>query len=209
MKAAAWLLLASLLGGCALGAGDRTPHVYHTLQIADGQAAPAPASASPWASASNTRPVFVAPVLAAPFYASDRIVYSRTPATRGYYQLNSWTEPLTQSLRRALVGRLEASGAFAAVATSPAQSRNPLVLQIVLDEAYHDAKSPPGTVRVVITAELSDPTGRAALRRNNFQASAPAASFDAAGAASALGVACGAVLDRVSAWAASEPRSGP
>ena len=200
MKAAAWLLLASILGGCALGAGDRPAHVYHTLQIADSVAASA--------SAPSVRPVFVPPVIAAPFYASDRIVYSRTPATRAYYQLNSWTEPLAQSLRRALVGRLEASGAFAAVATSPAQSRNPLVLQIVLDEAYHDAKSSPGTVRVVISAELSDPTGRTALRRRSFQATAPAPSFDAAGSASALGVACGAVLDQVSTWTASEARPG-
>ena len=204
MRVAAWLLLASILGGCALGPGDRPAHVYHTLQIADNLAASASASVP----ASNARPIFVAPVIAAPFYASDRIVYSRTPTTRAYYQLNSWTEPLAQSLRRALVGRLEATGAFAAVATSPAQSRNPLVLQIMLDEAYHDAKLSPGTVRVAISAELSDPTGRIPLHRRTFQATAPAPSFDAIGAAAAFGVACEAVLDHVSAWAASQARPG-
>jgi ABC-type uncharacterized transport system auxiliary subunit len=77
-----------------------------------------------------------------------------------------------------------------------------------LDEIYHDATQPPGTARLVITAQLVDPASRAVIARRSFSAAAPAASHDAPGAVAAMRQALGALLDEVAAWATTQAAPG-
>ena len=59
-----------------------------------------------------------------------------------------------------LAARLAAGGAFRGAVESMSSVRGGLLLRTHLVELYHDAVSSPGTARVTLNAELSDPAGR-------------------------------------------------
>jgi cholesterol transport system auxiliary component len=182
------------LAGCA---GVNAPQHYYVLEAA----APAsPPEAAQPAAAASAPILFVAPTTAPAFYDSQDIVYSRSPGTRSYYQLNSWTEPPGRRLDSLLVERLDRSGAFASVSASTDGVRGRLILTTHLVEMYHDAATLPGTARIALTAVLSDPTHRIEGQRR-FTASAPATTPDAAGAVKGFDVALGPLLDEVVQWA--------
>lgn len=176
------LLLAPLAGCGSLGSSE--PHRYFVLEPA--RAAPA-AAKSPGAGTLR-----LGTVTASAFYDTEAIVYSRAPGTRGYYQFNSWTERPGRRIGELLAQRLD---------RSPAQPGR--VLNIHLLELYHDAASSPGTARVSLTAELVDPARRALVGRKVFSSSAPAATFDAAGAVHACNAAVATLLAEVESWVAS------
>jgi ABC-type uncharacterized transport system auxiliary subunit len=77
------------------------------------------------------------------------------------------------------------------------------VLATHLDEMYHDATGTPGSVRIVLTAVLTDPGRRAIVGRRTFTARAVVTSDDAAGAVRAMAAALGSMLDEIVAWSAS------
>ena len=132
----------------------------------------------------DSLPVRLGAVTASGFYDSEAIAYSRSPGTRGYYQLNSWTEPPARRIGELLARQ---SG-----------DRGP-VLNLHLVEMYHDAASSPGTVRVSLAAELAG-------RKEVFTATAAAASFDAQGAVRGFNEAVGKALDELGDWVASTSR---
>lgn len=189
--AAAWL------AGCGVP-GPRPEHRYHVLE------APPVPPVPPLPGAAPLRPhaatLLVAPTTVAGFYDSQAIVFARSAGTRSTYQLNSWTEAPGRRTSALLLARLEAAGAFRAVAATTAGVRGELLLRTQLDEIYHDASTPPGVARVRLTAELSDPTKRLLLGRRRFSAAVPVAPFDADGAVRAIGQALGQVLDELTAW---------
>jgi cholesterol transport system auxiliary component len=157
-------LLALLLAACAPFGDSKQAHRYHVLEPESEKVA--------------SLPVRVAGVTASSFYDSDAIAYSRSPGTRGYYQLNSWTEPPARRIGELLARRSE--------------DRGP-VLSLHLFEMYHDAASSPGTVRVSLAAELPG-------RKKIFTATAAAASFDAQGAVKGFNEAIGGILDEIGTW---------
>lgn len=182
---------AALVAGC-LSAGERMSQRYYVL--ADGGA---PAKR---AKAARAGTLLVAPVTTSAFYDTQDIAYSRTPGTRAYYQYSAWTERPGRAIGDLLVARLESAGAFRAVAKATGGVRGDLVLSVHLSEFYHDAATGPGSARVGLTAELVDSARRTLVARRAFTRSAPAASYDAPGAAQAFDQALGAVLDDVAAW---------
>lgn len=192
-----WLAaLACILAGC-ISSGPREAQRYYVLED--------PGNANPVAARNAT--LLLAPAAASSFYDTQGIAYSRAPGTRAYYQYHSWTEPPGPRIGELLAARLERSGAFRAVASVTGTVRGDLLLSIYLAELYHDAASAPGSARVSLTAELTDPARRTLLARRSFSASAPAASYDAPGAVQAFNRALGALLDELTAWVdASVPR---
>ena len=197
MKLLTILPLSLLLAACA-GAGMHAPARYHVLE----DAAPAPRSA-PAAHAGET--LLVAPTTASSFYQAQAIVYSGTPGTRSYYQLNRWTEPPSRRIGALLAGRLARSGQFDGVAATGEGVRGTLLLSTHLDEMYHDAAAGAGSAHITLTAVLSDPAQRHVARRRTFTASMPVESRDAAGAVEGFNEALAAVLDQVVAWVSAEP----
>ena len=123
-------------------------------------------------------PVRLGAVTASGFYDSEAIAYSRSPGTRGYYQLNSWTEPPARRIGELLARQ--------------AQDKGP-VLNLHLLEMYHDAASSPGTVHVSLAAELPG-------KKRVFTGTAAAASFDAQGAVRGFNEALGRILDEMETW---------
>jgi cholesterol transport system auxiliary component len=192
------LALAGLLPACSLTA-PQAPERYHVLSVPSlgGAAATAPGGAV----AHHPATLLVAPSTGVSFYDTQEIVFSRSEGTRSYYRYNHWTEPPSQRMSTLLLDRLAVSGAFRAVADGTSGVQGRWLLRTHLVEILHEAGAPPGTARVVVTAELSEPGRRALVARRTFTGSAPAPTHDADGATRALGVALGSVLDQVAAWA--------
>ena len=186
---------ASLLvvaAGCLPSGGTREAQRFYILDAPE----PKPSAAV------VPRPTTLAvpPTGTASFYDTQDIVFSRSPGTRAYYQFNSWTERPGRAIHELLLARLEHAGAFKAVVGTDRPVANSLVLRTELEAIYHDAVTPPGEARIVLVAELIDPSGNVSLARRSFSQSAPAPTYDAQGAVQGFRQALGALLDQVVGW---------
>lgn len=185
------LAVMAVLGGCASFGPQEAQH-YYVLE------------ASPTAAKTVVTPrtatLLVAPTTVSGFYETQDIVYSRTPGMRAYYQLHTWAEGPGRRLSELLLMRLERAGSFSTVAAVLGGVKGQVILGTHLAEFYHDAATVPGSVKVVVTAELTDPVRRALLARRTFERSVPAPSYDAPGAVQAFNVAVTALLDDIAAW---------
>jgi cholesterol transport system auxiliary component len=196
MRAGALLVGITLLAGCA-SSGPHEPFRYFVLD------APAVASPSAAAAVPNEATLLVLPTVAAAFYATQEIAYSKAEGVRAYYQFSNWTEPPDAAVTRALVSRIDDAHLFRAVAVAGGGMRGTLVLATQLLEIYHDASSSPGTARIVIVAELRDPAKRVLVARRTFSAAVPASTFDAAGAVQGFRVGLGRIGDELTGWLAT------
>lgn len=192
------LILALFLGGC-FSLGKETPAIvnYVLEDLANTAQKTAP---------TDLRTLLVLDTTATPFYDNENLVYSRAPGTRGQYQYARWTERPGKRFSDLLQKRLAAQSGFAGVAVAGGQVRGDLVLDTELTEFYHEADSTPGSVRVVLRAELIDLKTRKLLDRQWFERRMPIASYDAAGAAKGFNQATTGVLDDVVAWLARAPK---
>ncbi len=189
-------VVAAALAGCA-GSGPHEPFRYFVLDVPSTSAAPSSA-------ASTATPIdatlLVLPTVAASFYATQEMAYSKTEGTRAYYQFSSWTEPPDAAVTRALIARIDAAHLFRAVAPAGGGVRGSLVLSTQLLEIYHDASTSPGMAKIVVAAELREPAKRSMLARRTFSIAVPAASFDASGAAQGFRAGLGQLGDEMTAW---------
>jgi len=185
------LALACLLTAC-ISSGPRDVQRYYVLEDAK--------SSSTKTEAERKATLLLAPTTVSSFYDTQGIAYSRASGMRSYYQYHSWTEPPGRRIDALLTARLERSGAFRTVASVTSAVRGELVLNTSLTELYHDATVEPGSGRVALTAELTDPARRTLIARRSFATSASAASYDAPGAVQALNQALGTLLDELVAW---------
>ena len=192
--------LAGIVAGCA-GMGAGAPPRYHVLEAAASGAPAAPALR-------GSVTLLVAPTTAFGIYEMPQIVYSRSAGTRSLYQLNEWAQPPARGIGALLVERLAASGAFATVAAATDGVTGALLLSTQLDEIYHDAATRPGTAVITLSAVLSDPALRTVVARHRFSVSAPAASYDAAGAVGAFDRALATLLGEVVEWARQAAQEG-
>jgi ABC-type uncharacterized transport system auxiliary subunit len=195
--------LALLASGALAACGSLSAPPAHRYFVLE----PAPSKLSSGALQRDAM-LLVAPTTAASFYDTQEIVYSRRAGERAYYQLSSWTEPANRSLATVLAARIARTGAFRGVVETGSSVRGALLLRTHLVELYHDATATPGTARVTLTAELTDPTGRALVAQRSFSAAGPVATYDAPGAVRGFGEALGALLDEVAAWSAQAAASG-
>ncbi|MEA2109013.1 MAG: ABC-type transport auxiliary lipoprotein family protein [Pseudomonadota bacterium] len=132
--------------------------------------------------------------------SSRKIVFSRTPDTRSFYQYASWSETPPRFFTRLLLDRLETAGLFTAVCRRPAVVHTDLQLAVELIEFYHDASSQPGTARIKIRAQLFDNRKKATIDQRYFSRSVPVPTYDAKGAVQGFSQAVGLILDDVVDW---------
>jgi cholesterol transport system auxiliary component len=194
MKLAVLVAMAFFMAGC-FSPGARQPQRYYVLEDT---------GKSYQAKTARTSTLLVAPTTSAGFYDTQSIAYSRAPGTRAYYHYQSWTELPARRIGELMSARLEKSGGFRMVVSITGPARGELLLSTHLAELYHDAASQPGVVQITLSAELADPLKRAIVARRTFNASAPAASFDAPGAVQGFNQALASMLDEVSAWVDAE-----
>lgn len=188
-----------LLGGCSLLNGNNTPavvnYVLEDKPVTSQIAAPR-----------DSRALMVLDTTATSFYDAESLVFSSTPGTRSQYQYARWTERPGKRFADLLRARLEAQTGFATVMMAGGQVRGDLLLDTELTEFYHDASTSPGSVRVLLRAELIDMKTHNLLSRKWFERRVPAPTYDAAGAALGFNQASSGILDDVVAWLAAIPK---
>jgi cholesterol transport system auxiliary component len=199
MKRLLGLILASVLAlaGCALPGKPGRAVSYYVLTD------PGPVARS---AATHPGTLVLREMEAPPFYQDARLAFSSSAGTRGHYQFAQWNEPVARRMNWLLRQRLEAASVFRHVAPLGSGVHGDFQLNTRLIDFYHDASQSPGVALTVLEAELVRRASGELVDRRIFVAQVPLASFDAAGAADALGRGANQVMDELVAWLG---RSGP
>jgi ABC-type uncharacterized transport system auxiliary subunit len=204
MRIPLMLLVVFLLAACA-GPGVRQTDHYFVLEAGPareplanrtGEVGAMQTKAAVDAQKQRGVAVRVLPSTVSAFYDTQDIVFSRAAGTRGYYQFNHWTERPHQAFHAQLAARFAYPAANAGY-----------LLATHVDEIYHDAVAAPGTARVVITAELIDGRSRHVIAGRTIITTAPATTFDAAGAVHGFNDAVEHALNEIVQWVDSETAS--
>jgi cholesterol transport system auxiliary component len=174
-----------MLTGC-MSTSNLPPVQYYMLSDAQPAARARPA-------ALKSRVLVVQAASVSAFYDTQRLVYSRAPGARAYYQFAAWTERPGRTFSELLSRRLNAPSTTSGV-------KGDLVLNTRLEELYHDVSVKPGVVRIEVWAELVDASGRLVSERRRFTRSVPAGEENAAAAVAAANRAMTEVLDDIAAW---------
>lgn len=200
MKKLLWIAAFALSGCINLGENSDAPtlvnYVLEDTHEVKGAAAEKAAATDP-------RTLLVLDTTATAFYDGDDLVYSRVPGTREQYRYARWTERPGKRFADLLRARLDAQSGFATIATAGGQVRGDVLLDTELTEFYHDAKTSPGSVRVVLRAELIDLKSRTLIGRKSFEQRVVLPSYDAQGAALGFSQASSQVLDDIVQWLAA------
>ena len=195
LGAALLVAVPSWLAGCGLARGPRQD--FHLLRDGGDAAAAAPPGAR------IDKVLLVAASAHPGLYDSDRMVFSTDGRSRSYFQFGYWSERPAQSLQLLAEARLVRSQRFREVVSSTSGVRGDLLLSLRLDELYLDTSVDPGEVHLIVSAELIDWRSRTLLARRAFPRAAAVTQRDAAGLATAAGLALGVVLDELVPWVAA------
>ena len=188
-------------GGCVAMPGSNLP-VTDWYLLDDPGLEPARAGVR----ASRSRLVLlIGPVSASSFDESRMLAFGKSSQTRGHYQFAGWTERPSRRIAQLVERRLDARGAFGAVAQSTSGIQGQLLLNLHLEHLYHDVSVRPGQARVAIAAELLQWTDRQLLGRKIFSAARPVRDESAAGAVPALSLSLADVLNQLSSWVEQLP----
>lgn len=161
--------------------------------------------------ATNDAPIkavlIIGQVDANPFYDTTQLAFSRSDIARAYYQYAAWTERPTKRLATLIERRLAKRQGFIAVANSTAGIRGDLVLNLSLDEIYHDTIAQPASAKLVLHATLIESSTRSLIARKRFAHSAGVSDPEAASAVKALNQATSSLIDELSEWVEQRSRS--
>ena len=192
----AWLI-ALALAGCVnidIEAPAKTYYLLKDAGQANCQAAPANAA------------LLIDVLNPVTFYNAPNLAYGRNAASRGYYQFAQWVERPSSRIGLLLRDRLRASCFYRQVALSGEGMSGDLQLAIKLLDIYHDTATPPGQARIVLDVQLIRRDSARLLAHETFAVSAPAARFDASGAAAGFNEALPRLLDALVTWLERQPR---
>ena len=138
------------------------------------------------------------------FINSHKIIFSKDPAQRGYYQLARWVEPPPSRITSLLIDKLEQANVCKSISRLGSATLGDYQLNSELSEYYHDIRSRPGQATIRMTAEIIDLARRNVLAQKTFVTSTEATSYTAQGAVEGLTSATNSLLDQIVAWAAEE-----
>jgi ABC-type uncharacterized transport system auxiliary subunit len=187
-------LLAPLLAGCVsvqLG-NEGVRQTQLVLQDAGASMPPRPAR-SPEA-------LLIQAIAGDPLAETRSIVYARTPSSREFYQLATWTEPPLRAVPRLLQRRLETRGSFASVSPVGQTPRAGWLLTVAIEAIVHEVAIEPGSARFALRAELFDRRTRSRVALRDFAATAAVEEASSAAAAAAMGRALADVFDQLVPW---------
>ena len=192
LATAALLACAALAAGCGtlFGAPPPAPHFW-TLD-------PALPAARPAAAGASAPVVIVAMPRAAAGFDTDRIVYVRAAHQLEPYADNQWIETPPRMLGPLIAESLARSGAFAAVLATPSPANGQWELDTQVVALQHEV--PEQRVRFALRATLVDKPTRTVVVAHEFEATAPTATTDPAGAVAAANAAVADVLGQLTAF---------
>jgi cholesterol transport system auxiliary component len=186
-------IVALMLAGCTSLSGSTQPVTHYVLTD------PGPAIHLP---GSHPGVLLLREMDAPAFYQEPGLAYSREPGTRSHYEFAQWAELPGKRLTWLLRQRLETAGVFAVVAPMGSGVVGDYQLNTRLIDFYHDASVQPGSAFLLVEAELVRRSRGELMARQTFLAQVPVASYDAAGAASAMDSAATKVIDEITVWLA-------
>jgi len=134
------------------------------------------------------------------FYDSQRIVFSKDPSTRGYYQFAYWADAPAKRLTSLLLDEFEKVNLFETVTTQQSATTGDLQLNPEIIDFYHDIENRPGQVVVTIRIELVDFHSRTILASKVFSERVESKQYRAEGAVAAFNIALGRVLTEIIVW---------
>ena len=201
------IVTAALCAGAAFAAGcgslfgppPPAPHFW-TLDP------PPPAARAPAASASSPVVIVATPRAAAGF-DTDRIVYVREAHRLEPYADNQWIETPPRMLGPLIAEALSRSGAFAAVLATPSPANGRWELDTQIVALQHEVAEQ--RVRFALRATLVDKPARTVVVAREFEATAPTASTNPAGAVAAANVAVADVLGQLTAFCVAAVNARP
>ncbi len=177
------------LGGCTLPQDQSPPAQGYLLEV--GTFTPAPARRS------SSKTLLVTAPKAAPGFDSNRIAYTREPPKLDYYQDSVWSDAPAKMLLPILVRAFEATGAFKAVVSPPAPGLANLRVDVDVIRLQQEFMSRPSRVRLLTRIKVVDLKSGHVLGTRVFEATEPAPSEDASGAARAANAAVQKVLSQM------------
>lgn len=161
--------------GCALPGDSSPPAQTYLLEV---EALP-----SNPAQPVSTKTLLVTPPKAAPGFDSSRIAYTRQPLKLDYYRDSVWSDTPARMLQPVLVRALETTGVFPAVVTPPAPGVVNLRLDVDIIRLQQEFMHQPSQVRLTARVKVIDSQSGRVMATRVFDATAPAPSEDAEGAA--------------------------
>jgi cholesterol transport system auxiliary component len=171
------LLLVAVLfvAGCSLPVSRQAEDVTHTLTLTRGISVPSVLPAD--------RTLTVAPLTAAPGYASPAMAYRASAHELRYFAHQRWVDRPARLIEQALVDGLSGAGVPLVVAGSGAQPDFRLVTDLVALE--QDFTVEPSRMRLVLRVQLVDVRARRLLAGDTLRFEQAATSDDAAGGVAA------------------------
>lgn len=137
---------------------------------------------------------------ASTFHDGTGLVYSPSPQARSFYQFASWSERPAERIAQLLQRRLAQTRAFRDVASTTASVTGEWLLDLRLEQMYHDNTRPPGTVRVEVFARLVDRKTARTIADRRFLLDEPVEVESASYAVQAFERAVTRWLDESVAW---------
>lgn len=153
------------------------------------------------------RTMLIAWSSASAFYDSTGLAYSRDPGARAWYRFASWSERPAAQLARLLQHRLVQTQAFRDVASTTDSVQGEWLLELELEEMYHDDTTPPGVARISVLARLVDRGQRRTIARQRFDEEEPLQAESASQAVSAFDRATTRLLDALVQWVLDRAQS--
>jgi cholesterol transport system auxiliary component len=188
------LLIAAalLLTGCSLTASRHNEDVTHTLTLSSALSIPAPLPGG--------RTLVIAPLTAAPGYASPAMAYRTTAHELRYFAHQRWVDRPARLIEQALIDGLSGGGATLVGAGSGARPDLRLVADLV--QLEQDFTVRPSRVRLVLRVQLVDVRDRRPLGGDTLRLEHVAASDDAAGGVAAANALLEQAVRQVGAFCA-------
>lgn len=186
------IAVALLLTGCSLPVSRQNAEVTHTLALSLALSIPAPLPAG--------RTLVIAPLTAAPGYASPAMAYRTTAHELRYFAHQRWVDRPARLIEQALIDGLSGAGATLVPAGSGARPDLRLVTDLVLLE--QDFTVRPSRVRLVLRVQLVDVRDRRLLGGDTLRLEQTAPSDDAAGGVAAANALLEQAVRQVSAFCA-------
>ena len=190
---AAILACAGLLAGALLlsGCTVKVPRNHYYTLRADLPAPPPPASSLP---VSLTVARFTA---ASRALAQERLVYRTAPHRVDFYEYHRWTDSPPDLVTRILIDRLAASGLFRSVTRVQTGVASDFILGGRVESLEEIDSGQDVSVRVAITAELTDAKARAIVWTARGAKEAPVRDRSVDGVVQALNEALADSLDQI------------
>lgn len=188
------LLVVALSGLTLCACSALHPSVVPSTSFYALQSAKTPPSGPDAMGSAPALTLIISPVRAASGYDSQRIIYVREVHKLEYFAQSEWVDTPARMLGPLLVAAIEKTGAFRAVALTPASATGDLRLDTEILRIQQDFQTQPSRVYFTLRTYLVDEKTRRVMTWREFEGEAESTSNDPYGGVIAANQAVSGVL---------------